>query len=188
MKKLLAILLCGAMLASFAVGCGKKDDNVSDSNNNQDVTVDETTFDKVVQGIKDEYGDDYIPSMKMDDQMFADATGVNMDNVEKYYAETPMISAQVDTFIAVQAKEGKGEEVEKELNAYRDRLVNDTMQYPMNVAKVQSSEVVRHGDYVYFVMLGKFNEDENADDKSALEFAKAETKRGLDKIASFFNM
>ena len=27
------------------------------------------------------------------------------------------------------------------------------MQYPMNVSKIQASQVVRHGDYVFFVML-----------------------------------
>ena len=187
MKKLLALLLCGAMLASFAVGCGMKDNNSSDQNQGE-VTIDETTFDKVVDAVKGEYGDDYLPSMMMDEERFVEATGINMENVDKFYAEEPMIGTQVDKFFAIKAKDGKGEEVEKELNAYRDVLVNDSLQFPMNIAKVEASEVVRHGDYVYFVMLGKYNEDDDADEASALEFAKNETKRGLDKIASFFNM
>ena len=37
-----------------------------------------------------------------------------------------MISAHVDTFIAIKAKEGKGEEVEKALTSYRDYLINDS--------------------------------------------------------------
>lgn len=50
-----------------------------------------------------------------------------------------MISTFVETFIGVQAKDGKGDDVEAALNAYRDRLVGDTMQYPMNIAKIQAS-------------------------------------------------
>jgi len=40
------------------------------------------------------------------------------------------------------------------LTAYRDNLVNDTMQYPMNVGKIQASEVKSIGNYVCFVQLG----------------------------------
>ena len=61
-----------------------------------------------------------------------------------------MISVHLDTFVALKAKEGKGGEVEKLLADYRTRFVEDSMQYPMNISKVQASEVVRHGDYVFY--------------------------------------
>lgn len=187
MKKFLAVLLCGAMLASFAVGCGKKDNNEQNPSGENQV-IDETTFDKVIESVKEEYGEYYLPNVEMDEERFVEVTGIDMENVERFYAEEPMIGTQVDKFIAIKAKDGKGADVEADLNAYRDVLVNDSLQYPINEAKVESSEVVRYGDYVYFVMLGKYDERDDVDDESALEFAKKETKRGLDKIASFFNM
>ena len=67
----------------------------------------------IVQAVKDAYGENYLPSMEITEDMMSDIYGVNMDNVDEFIAEAPAISAHVDTFIAVKAKEGKGEEVEK---------------------------------------------------------------------------
>ena len=55
----------------------------------------------------------------------------------------------------------------------------------MNMAKVKASEVIRHGDYVFFLMLGTYDtsiEDENA----ALEAAKEANKIGVDVVNGFF--
>ena len=41
---------------------------------------------------------------------------------------------------------------EKALTSYRDYLINDSLQYPMNVPKVNASSVLREGDYVFFVI------------------------------------
>ena len=97
------------------------------------------------------------------------------------------ISTFVETFIGVKAKEGKGDDVEKALTEYRERLVGDTMQYPMNVSKIQASQVVRHGDYVFFVMLG--GPDDAAmeqGDEAALKSAEENNKIAIDVIDGFF--
>ncbi|MEG1447997.1 MAG: DUF4358 domain-containing protein [Oscillospiraceae bacterium] len=185
MKKIISILLSTVLLAGFAMGCTKKDNTVADGN----VTLKEgKSFNDVVDEVKNEYGEDYLATMEMDEARFVEATNINMENVEEFYSAEPMISAHVDRFIAIQAKPGKGAEVEKELNTYRDTLVNDTMQYPSNVAKIQSSEVKRYGDYVYFVLLGSANDNMDATEDEQLQYAKNEIKRGIDKIESFFNL
>jgi hypothetical protein len=56
--------------------------------------------------------------------------------------------------VVVKAKEGQEQAVEDALNAYRNAKVNDTMQYPMNLGKIQASRVERIGSYVCFVQLG----------------------------------
>ena len=98
-----------------------------------------------------------------------------------------MISTFVETFIGAKAKEGKGDEVETALNAYRDRLVNDTMQYPMNIAKIQASQVIRHGDYVFFVMLGAPTDAAMEEgDEAALKSASENNQIAIDIIDGYF--
>ena len=69
--------------------------------------------------------------------------------------------------------------------AYQKVLQEDTLMYPMNIAKVQASQVVRHGDYVFFVMLGAFDEESTTEEAQQV-FADEQTKIGTDAIASFF--
>ena len=58
----------------------------------------------------------------------------------------------------MEAKDGKVNEVFDALTEYRDMLINDTMMYPMNELKTQSSEVYKYDDYVFFIMLGGYND------------------------------
>ena len=119
--------------------------------------------------------------------MLSDIIGLSPDLYESYVAEMPMISTFVETFIGVKAKEGKGEEAEKALNAYRDQLVNDTRQYPMNVAKIQASQVIRHGDYVFFVMLGAPSDEAMEEgDEEALKSAAENNQIAVDIIDGYF--
>ena len=105
--------------------------------------------------------------------------------MEEFIGEGPAISAHVDQFIAIKAKDGRGEEVEKQLNAYRDKLLEDTTQYPSNLPKIQSSAVTRYDDYVFFTMLGKMD-DTAQDEESALEFAQKEAKKAVDALENMF--
>lgn len=138
------------------------------------------------EAVKAAYGENYVPSTIFEEQQLKEVYGVNMDNVEEFIMEGPMMSAHVDLFAAIKAKEGKGEEVESELNSYRDALVNSTMQYPSNLAKINASQVIRHGDYVFFVMLGAFNDDMDAPEEEQAKFAEDQVKIGVDTIDSFF--
>lgn len=111
-----------------------------------------------MQGVRnvvtDALGDDYWPDMPMMPDMLEAVYGVSPDMYEDYMAEAPMISTNVDTLVIVRAKEDKAEAVEEALNAYRDANINDTMQYPMNVGKIQASRIEKIGDYICFVQLG----------------------------------
>ena len=61
------------------------------------------------------------------------------------------------------------------------------MQYPGNIAKVNASEVVRHGDYVFFIMLGGFDQRDGVSEEQQLEFAKNEVAEIKEVIGKFFN-
>lgn len=99
-------------------------------------------------------GENYFPNMPLDPEMLEMMFGISSDMYDDYMAEMPMISTNVDTLLIIKAKDDKVEAVEKALNDYREAKVSDTMQYPMNVGKIQASRVELIGNYVCFVQLG----------------------------------
>lgn len=142
---------------------------------------------EIHKAVQDAYKDGYIPSAPYDGKAMKSIFGVDESLYDSFLAEGPMISVNVETFVGVAAKEGKGEEVEKALNQYRDSLIADTMQYPMNIVKIQASQVVRHGDYVFFIMLGAPSmESEENGEEAALLSAQENNKIGIDVIDGFF--
>lgn len=181
MKRSIGLFLAIIMMMGFVVGCTPK----TDGGNNIDVDVD---IEDIHEKIKSEFGEDYIPSMNIDLEEFKEMTGLTLDedDIEDFIAEIPMMSVNVDTFLAIEAEEGKGDTIETALNDYRQNIVDNSMQYPMNQAKVNASKVVRHGDYVFFLMLGKYDDRENLTEEEALEFAENEIKKAEDIIGSFF--
>lgn len=156
MKKILSLLLVG-VLALSVVGCGNKGGETAPEEstevaeaNNADVELS-----TVVTAIKDAYGEDYLPSMLVEDsEMLETVYGLTEDMYQEVFVEVPMISAQSDMLIAVKVAEGKQEAVVEALNTYRDYLVNDALQYPMNQLKLQSSRIIEKEGFVFFVTLG----------------------------------
>ena len=105
------------------------------------------------QAVVDAIGENYFPQMQIPAE-YLEGFGLTADMYEEFFGEMPMISTNVDTLIVIKANEGQVEAVEGVLNAYRENLVNDTMQYPMNLGKIQASEVKTIGNFVCFVQLG----------------------------------
>lgn len=111
-------------------------------------------MEKVKAAITEALGENYWPNFQVPKDMLESTYGISEDLYDDYLAETPMISTNVDTLIIVKAKEDKVGEVEDALEAYRDKMVADTMQYPMNLGKIQASRIEVIEDYVCFVQLG----------------------------------
>lgn len=96
-------------------------------------------------------GENYFPEMELET---LEGLGITADMYDEFIYKVPMISAHVDTLIIVKAKEDKTADVEAKLNAFRDANINDLMQYPMNLTKIQCSVVSTMGNYVMFVQVG----------------------------------
>lgn len=105
------------------------------------------------QAVVDVLGDNYWPDTQIPAE-YLEGYGLTSEMYADFWGEMPMISTNVDTLIVIQANEGQIDAVEEVLNSYRDTLVNDTMQYPMNVGVVQASRIEVVGDYACFVQLG----------------------------------
>ena len=135
--------------------------------------VSDATLDAVHNAAKEQLGENYIPSMPYDATTLTELFGVDPSWYDAAIAEGPMMSVHVDKFIGIHATEGNVENVANALNAYRDTLVADTMQYPMNVTKIQGSVVETVGDYVFFVMLGSLDATAYEDEGKMIEDYKA---------------
>lgn len=147
-----------------------------------DAKLDALFLEKAHEAVKEAFGTDYIPSMAYEKEMLQTVLGVNLEDVDAYVAEGPMMMLNVDTFVGIRAKEGKGEAVTAALETYRKMLVEDSMQYPMNIAKVNAATVYTIDDHVFFIMLGKMNEAVDQTEEEALAYEKAQVQIAIDAI------
>ena len=201
MKKKLACMLLMSALALSMTACGGKDNSGAASGTQQSTTAGQETgaaestvaaqdprdVAKTLQSAKkavtDVLGDNYWPDSEIPEEMLNETYGVSADLYDAYLGEAPMISVNVDTLLIIHAKDGKVEEVENALNTYRDNLVNDTMQYPMNLGKIQASRIERIGDYICFVQLGADTSSvEDQGDEAVITYCQEQNELALEAI------
>jgi len=179
MMKKLHVVLCMLLCCIFVLaGCGK-------GTSGQTASVD-VELEDIMAKIREAYGENYLPNAAIEEEMLKDMFGLDLELIEDVVAEMPMIGFHPDRVILIEAEDGKGEEVEEQLNTLRTTLVEDSFQYPANIAKTEASQVVRHGDYVAFLLVGAPNDNMDASEEEQLEFAKAETQKAVDVFNSFF--
>lgn len=110
---------------------------------------------KLASAVKKAYGDSYLPNYKLDKDEIKSKYSVDSSLYASAYAEVPMISAQVDQLVIFKAKNASSKKkILTAVKKYQKDLKADTMQYPMNVLKIQGSKVYANGNYVCFFMLG----------------------------------
>lgn len=195
MKK--ATLLCMGLILTFALtACGKKAADNEDNQNTdtqesstestpveEDNTKTDTAMADIKAAVVEALGENYWPNMEVDAQLLSDMFGITEDLYDDYLAEMPAISTNVDTLLVIKAKEGQLEALEAAVNAYRERMVGDTMQYPMNLGKIQASMIETIGDYVCFVQLGAdVTEAMDVSDEAVIEHCQEANEAALEAI------
>lgn len=189
-KKIIAMSMVAILSIGMITGCGNSSSNSSQSNSSQS-SVESSSEDKTdggkVQEIYDAvvkaYGENYMPNVSLTKEEAAEKFGLNVDDIKDIKAEIPAVGMHVDTFVLIEAKEGKEDAVEKSLNDYRNNLIADTMQYPMNKVRIEASMVNRVDQYIAFILLGKMD-DTIEDETKLLEYCKDENKKAVDAIQS----
>lgn len=157
MKKLIALMMVLALTATMFAGCAKKPAETTEAPTTEAPTeaMDPTeTLNKIHEDVKAIFGEEYIPSYAFTEDDMKNSFGIDPTWMEAFIAEGPMISAQVDMFVAIKANPEHTAEVEAAMNEYQRYLKEESFQYPMNVPKVNASKVAVYGDYVFFTMLG----------------------------------
>lgn len=119
-----------------------------------------TEFDKMRNEIVKWYGTSYYPNVKVhEDEAYlstylTDTLKMDAAWIDDIIIEVPMISANADMLVLVDPTEGNAENVLNALDNYKNYLVEESFQYPMNEARVKSAAVAQVGDYVCFSILG----------------------------------
>lgn len=167
-------LILMSIIIIFSIGCKSQ-------NGNDEGSMFESMIEEAHAAVKESLGEDYIPQMDMPKEHMEDILSVALSEIDEYIAETPMMSTHIDTFIAIDAG-GNLEAVKNDLEEYRSTYVEQTTQYPMNMEKAESSKVLTINNDVYFLMLGAFDERDDATDEERLEFAKEEIEKIEDVI------
>lgn len=159
----------------------------SKPSNGKEEQKEDVSLTEIVAAVKKAYGDGYLPNMTIDQDVLAEQYGIKKSMYEEVIAEGPMLSFQIDTFIAVKAKEGKAEEVKAAMEKYKQYLLDESMQYPMNASKIPATQVYRFGNYVFFSMLVSPQGEEPESEEAYLEAAKKQNQIAYDTIAKFFS-
>ena len=134
---------------------GENSTGADDNSAGSGATVDNTvSIDAIHTAVKEAYGENYLPNMLLSEDDIQLTLGIEPSWYEEIIVELPMISAQVDTFIAVKATDDHVADVTDAITAYQERLKADTMQYPSNLSKIAASTVVTMDNYIFFIMLG----------------------------------
>lgn len=145
------------------------------------------TLSQIEKAVKKAYGDGYLPSQKIDKETLSEVYGIKESMYDGVFAEGPMLSFQIDTFIAVKAKSGKAKTVKSALEKYKKKLISDSMQYPMNAAKLPAIQIYQFDNYVFFSMLVTPPDDKAETEGQILAAAKKHNKIAYNTIKKLFN-
>ena len=177
-NKLFALGLVAMMAVSITACGGKETENETTPTPTIEATVAPTEAPKsaeeataeltdVQTAIQTLLGDNYAANMPYDAMFLNDIYGVQEGWYDAVVAAGPMMSAHVDTFIAIRPTEGNFDNVKNALENYQTILKEDTFQYPFNLPKIQASRLEVVGDYIFFFMLG-FIDDTQYDSEEAM--------------------
>lgn len=145
MKKLWMVLVL--VFCMLAASCG-----------NQETALESGKLPEVHNAVKEAYGENYIPSMELDENYLSSVMGIPAEDIKDFVAEGPMMSTHIDMFVGIEAADGKAEEVEQAMQAYLDMQIENAMMYPMNVPKLKATRILRVDQYVFYVCLGAYDE------------------------------
>ena len=173
MKKSLTAALVAACLL---LGCGKGSDGTDGSGKTY---RDDVSAQALVEAVASELAEDYWPDTTLAPEYLEELYGVSSELYEEYYGQTPMISANVDSLIIVKSEEGHLKDVENAFDTYREAMIQDSLQYPMNIPKIQSSIIRTYGDYVCFVQLGGSLDGLEEDEEKAVEACRKMNEQAL---------
>lgn len=174
MKKIIAIVLAllvvgvGAYFMFFAT-TGDADTDVTDQTQAQDETDDDATaktglLSAAHGAVVDYFGEYYVATGDVPAENAEALFGLDLSIAADYIVQMPMISVQNDLFIGIEATDGNIDAVVAALNAHRESLVSDMMQYPENMIKSNASRVIVVDNYAFLLVLGTLDDTITDDD------------------------
>lgn len=189
-KVILSVILAGILTASVLAGCTTKKDEGSSSapssapSSSAPAKTESGKLKSVHEAVVAIFGENYIPA-EMDATYLEQMIGVKPDLCKEYFVDAPMMNVQVDTFVGIEAAEGKADEVEAALKAYQAKFLADKKEFPYlpdHLPKAEAAQVVRVDDYVFYVMLADTAELEEATEADMTAAIKEQVQKCVDTI------
>lgn len=192
MKKIIILALVLTMGATMLASCSTEKPSTEKT---EPTTVTQTTeATKKDVALKDIY--DTIAGAYKEEDVFANTEApaelveaefpIDKSLYEEAVVYVPMMSTFIDRIAIFKAVDGKEADLLKGLEGVKETKMADTMQYPQNLAKIKSTQVVANGEYVAFLMCGAMNEDMDASQEDALAFAQKEVQKAVDAFNGVF--
>ena len=151
----------------------------------ENLSTDET-LNEAYAAVKEAYGENYYPNFPVEEAYLTEMMGIAAEDIETFVGETSMISVNVDTFIGIKAVEGKGDAVKEAVLAFQESQISDSMQYPMNIARIANSVVYANGDYVFYFILGPLYDVEEPDEEEEAKFYQEQGVIGTEALDKVF--
>lgn len=149
----------------------------------QDTAV---SVDDILAAIQAAYGDAYPPDGEIPEEILQSEFGLSPEMVEEAKGVMAMVSVNNDRVVVVKAKPGQADAVEQALLDARQVKIDDTMQYPMNIAKTNAAQVVRNGDFVAFLLVGVNKEFADPEGAEAQQYAEEQVQLAVDAFNGVF--
>ena len=113
---------------------------------------------EIVNTLKNGLGENYLPAevVPQDKDVFNGLVGLTSDMYEEFYAEFPTNNVQIDKLIVVRATDVAA--VQEVLEAYKAAQIEAAMQYPINKVKLENAVVATYGDFVFYYILGGYED------------------------------
>lgn len=169
-------ILAGMAAVFLLTGCGS---GSSGTENGTESFRNDVSAEALAGAVADELGEDYWADAELAPEYLDDWYGISGDMYEEYYGQIPMVSENVDALIIVKAETERLEDVQNAFDTYREAMIQDDLQTPSNIAKIQASMIQTYGNYVCFVQLGGSMDGEEGSGEKAVEACRKMNERAL---------
>ena len=191
MKRALPLLLAALCCLYLFAGCGQSGvespAGSSSAPSAGSYAGADSQLKKAREAARQLLGENYIPSAEIPADLLEEQYGLSPALYDHVLAEGPLMSAHVDLFIGVHASAGHTQQVLQALQAYRQKMLDNTMNYPQNALKIPATQVFAQGDYVFLVLLGAYPPvEQEMDDEQTTAYFAAQNQQTVDAIKASF--
>lgn len=116
--------------------------------------TEETSLEKLRSAVVTIIGTNYLPDERITRKELLEEIGLEEDMVQDCLAEKVHQKTTLDQLIIIQTTEDQMEEVEEELNAYREKLLEKYEKQEQSYCKVFASRIEIIDQYICYVQLG----------------------------------
>ena len=146
------------------------------------------TLNKVYKAVKNAYGDDYTPSLRLSKDEANERYGLKKSWYSGVIAELPMISVNADELVIVKAKDKKSKaKIKKALQDYKEKKAGNMHDYPGKLLQYQAAKVYVKGNYVCFIILGSIdNKAAQQSEEKVIAAYKKQNEKAVSAIKKLY--